>query len=86
LGGLFQTLFDERVVDENAAKRFAGSDAQQAEMTAAAGITLVFAVFMLLRREDWRNRFICLLGHSRHWCPWLAISPLVSRLERKEHR
>ncbi len=34
------------------------------EPVGVAGIVLVFTVFMLLRREDLRNRFIRLVGHS----------------------
>jgi predicted PurR-regulated permease PerM len=44
-----------------------------------AGIVLVFTVFMLLRREDLRNRFIRLVGHSH-------LNLMTQALDDASHR
>ena len=44
-----------------------------------AGIVLVFTVFMLLRREDLRNRFIRLVGHSH-------LNVMTQALDDASHR
>jgi predicted PurR-regulated permease PerM/methylmalonyl-CoA mutase cobalamin-binding subunit len=44
-----------------------------------AGIVLVFTVFMLLQREDLRNRFIRLVGHSH-------LSLMTQALDDASHR
>jgi predicted PurR-regulated permease PerM len=44
-----------------------------------AGIVLVFTIFMLLRREDLRNRFIRLVGHSH-------LNLMTQALDDASHR
>jgi predicted PurR-regulated permease PerM len=44
-----------------------------------AGIVMVFTVFMLLRREDLRNRFIRLVGHSH-------LNVMTQALDDASHR
>jgi predicted PurR-regulated permease PerM/methanogenic corrinoid protein MtbC1 len=45
----------------------------------SAGIVLVFTIFMLLRREDLRNRFIRLVGHGH-------LSLMTQALDDASHR
>jgi predicted PurR-regulated permease PerM len=47
-----------------------------------AGVVLVFTVFMLLRLEDLRNRFICLVAQNRLSTMTLALDDASQRIAR----
>jgi predicted PurR-regulated permease PerM len=52
------------------------------EPLGAAVLTVVLAIFMLLKREDLRNRFISLAGHGRMTVTTKAVDDAGSRISR----
>jgi predicted PurR-regulated permease PerM len=50
------------------------------ETLARAGLAIVLTVFILLRREDLRNRFIRLVGHGRITVTTKAVDDAASGL------
>jgi len=53
-----------------------------AEAFASAALTLVLAIFMLLKREDLRNRIIRLVGHGRITLTTKAVDDAGHRMSR----
>jgi len=53
-----------------------------AEVLASAALTLVLAVFMLVKREDLRNRLIRLVGHGRITLTTKAVDDAGQRMSR----
>jgi predicted PurR-regulated permease PerM len=52
------------------------------EPLGAAVLTLVLSIFMLLKREDLRNRFISLAGHGRMTVTTKAVDDAATRISR----
>lgn len=53
-----------------------------AEFLGACALTIVLVVFMLLKREDLRNRFIWLVGHGRLTVTTKAVDDVGQRISR----
>jgi predicted PurR-regulated permease PerM len=59
-----------------------GSLERVVEVLAQAALVVVLVVFMLLRREDMRNRVIRLIGHGRLTLTTMAIDDAAARISR----
>ncbi|HEX4589076.1 MAG TPA: AI-2E family transporter, partial [Gemmataceae bacterium] len=59
-----------------------GSLGKVAEMLAQAALVAVLIVFMLVRREDLRNRVIRLIGHGRLTVTTMALDDATARVSR----
>jgi predicted PurR-regulated permease PerM len=59
-----------------------GSLGRVAEMLAQAALVAVLIVFMLVRREDLRNRVIRLIGHGRLTVTTMALDDATARVSR----
>lgn len=73
------------VVRQNQSTTFADVSAVAGavlEPVADAGLVLILVIFMLIRREDLRNRFISLLGHGRLTGTTRVLVESANRLSR----
>jgi predicted PurR-regulated permease PerM len=63
-------------------KDLPGSLGRVAELLGQTALVVVLVVFMLMRREDMRNRVIRLIGHGQMTVTTMAIDDAASRISR----
>jgi predicted PurR-regulated permease PerM len=69
-------------VESSALSEFGGLLGPTAESLAAAGLVVVLVIFMLIQREDLRNRVVRLVPHGRLLATTRALTEAAERLSR----